>query len=214
MRGEFCVVGKGLRCRAPLAIWNEKTSRLNGGTDAVKRLRLNGGTNRGPLRAIVGDCRRIVRPGIYPHRLLASRRTTHCSLWVHSVSCERSIPWSGAAKRLAHDLIGLRRIGETAELRLFLVGGGEGRNQTIEDREIISVHGRGDRLFHRMIARNEKRVRRAHQLRALVVLVTLLGKPMPPPQRPIVKGARRIKEGTHSRVTLWTGSRVAQPPKG
>jgi hypothetical protein len=45
---------------------------------------------------------------------------------------EFALPWSGAAKCLAHGLIGPRRIGVSSEGRLILVRRGNHRQQTLE----------------------------------------------------------------------------------
>src|SRR6516225_9634429 len=124
---------------------------------------------------------------------------------------ELALPWSSAAKRLVHDLIGPRRIDVAAEPRLILVRHGKHRQQTLEGREIPIVHGCGDRLLHQMVARNDSRVSRAHRRLTLVRLSTLLCKPMAPPRRPIVEGARIGKQATHTRVPVEACSSVAQP---
>src|ERR1700688_3798052 len=90
---------------------------------------------------------------------------------------ELALPWSSAAKRLVHDLIGPRRIDVAAEGRLILVRHGEHRQQTLEGLEIPNVHGCGDRLLHQMIAWDESRVGRAHRRSAFVPFSTLLCKP-------------------------------------
>src|ERR1700733_8683344 len=104
------------------------------------------------------------------------------------------LSWSSAAKRLVHDLIGLRRIDVAAEGRLILVRHGEHRQQTLEGLEIPNVHGCGDRLLHQMIAWDENRVGRMHRRTALVRFPTVLCKPMAPSHRPIVEGARIGKQ--------------------
>src|SRR6476660_6391458 len=101
-----------------------------------------------------------------------------------------ALPWSSAAKRLAHHLIGPRRIDVAGEGRLILVRHGEHRQQTLEGLEIPNVHGCGDRLLHQMIARDESRVSRTHRRPAFVRFSTLLYTPMAPSHRPSVEGAR------------------------
>src|SRR6516162_8461529 len=71
-------------------------------------------------------------------------------------SVELALPWSSAAKRLVHDLIGPRRIDVAAEGRLILVRHGERCQQTLEGREILIVHGCRDRLLHQMVARESR----------------------------------------------------------
>jgi len=66
---------------------------------------------------------------------------------------ELALPWSSAAKRLVHDLIGPRRIDVATEGRLILVRHGEHCQQTLEGREIPIVHGRRDRLLDQMSKR-------------------------------------------------------------
>ena len=73
---------------------------------------------------------------------------------------ELALPWSSAAKRLVHDLIGPRRIDVATEGRLILVRHGEHCQQTLEGREIPIVYGCRDRLFDQMVARDESRVSR------------------------------------------------------
>src|SRR5947208_16925340 len=89
---------------------------------------------------------------------------------------ELALPWSSAAKRLVHDLIGPRRIDVASEGRLILVRHGEHCQQTLERRETPIVRGCRDRLLHQMIARDESRVSRTHRRPALVRLSTLLCK--------------------------------------
>ena len=52
------------------------------------------------------------------------------------------LPWSSAAKRLVHDLIGPRRIGVAAEHRLILVRHGEHRQQILEGSASMTVRTR------------------------------------------------------------------------
>ena len=124
---------------------------------------------------------------------------------------ELALPWSSAAKRLVHDLIGPRRIDIAAEHWLNFVRHGEHRQQTLEGHEILIVHGCRDRLLHQMVARDESRIGRTHRRPALVRLSTLLCKPMSPSHRPIVEGAWIGKQVAHSRVAVGAGSRVAEP---
>src|SRR3984893_3751142 len=123
---------------------------------------------------------------------------------------EHALPWSSAAKRLVHDLIGPRRIDVAAEGRLILVRHGEHRQQTLEGREISVVHGCGYRLLHQMVARDESRVSRTHRRPTLVRLSTLLRKPIAPSRRPIVEGSRIGKQSAHTRVAVGTGNHFAR----
>ena len=94
-----------------------------------------------------------------------------------------ALPWSSAAKRLVHNLIGPRRIDVATEGRSILVRHGEHCQQTLEGREIPIVHGCSHRLLHQMVARDESRVSRTHRRPALVRLSTLLCEPMAPSSR-------------------------------
>src|SRR5215470_1006442 len=59
---------------------------------------------------------------------------------------------SGAAKRLAHDLFGARRIGVAGKARLILVGPAEHRQERLKARIVRMRLGRGDRLLDEMVA--------------------------------------------------------------
>ena len=94
---------------------------------------------------------------------------------------------SSAAKCLAHDLIGPRRLGVTVEGRLVVVRPGEHCQQILEGGEIAIVHGCRKRFLDQMVARDECRVDRTHRRRPpLAGRLTILGKPLAPSRGPVV----------------------------
>jgi hypothetical protein len=81
----------------------------------------------------------LVSAGVVEREELAVDVWGSCALNIERTNTlALPLPWSSAAKRLVHDLVGPRRIGIAAEHRLILVRHREHRQQILERQEIPS----------------------------------------------------------------------------
>ena len=96
-----------------------------------------------------------------------------------------------------HNLIGPRRLGIAREIGLIIEGLREHRDESFEGRK-IALHRRNDRFFHEMIARDEKRIGRAHPAAPFLRVAILLGQAMTPLHRPFVESGWIGEERAHA----------------